>query len=51
MMPFSLMEVLDDLWFLRRIVFVLNHFLTFSKRTLMKIMTMLLSGSSGYFSE
>ena len=53
MMPYSLMEVLDDLRFLPRIngVDVGPHFLTISKRTLKQIMIMLLSGSSGYFSE
>ena len=53
MMPFSLMEVLDHLQFLPSIVLMLDHtFLyTVSKRTLKKIMIILLSGSSGYFSE
>ena len=32
MMPFSLMEVLDDLWFLRTMVLMLDHtFLLFPK--------------------
>ena len=51
MMPFSLMEVLVDLRFLARMVLMLNHtFLLFPKKTLKKIMIILLSGSSGYFS-
>ena len=52
MMPFSLMEVLGDLRFLPRMVLMLDHtFLLFPKRTLKKIKIILLSGSSGYFSE
>ena len=61
MMPFSLMEVLDDLRFLPSIVLMLDHTfllgkrrtpkLESSKRTLKKIMIILLSGCSGYFSE
>ena len=53
MMPFSSVEVLSDLRFLPRMVLidVGPHFLTIYKRTLKKIMIILLSGSSGYFSE
>ena len=52
MMPFSLMEVLGDLrFFTKNGVDVGPHFLTISKRTLRKIKIILLSGSSGYFSE
>ena len=48
----SLMEVLDDLRFwCWNGVDVGPHFLTVSKRTLKKIMIILLYGSSGYFSE
>ena len=52
MMPFSLMEELDDPRFLpiKNGVDVGPHFLTVSQRTLKKIMIILLSGSSGYFS-
>ena len=62
MMPFSLMEVLHDLRFLRRMVLMFQHhsseytgeffwyYFTVSKTTLKK-MIILLSGSSGYFSE
>ena len=51
--PFSLMEVLYDLWFLPTMVLMLAHmhYLTVSKRTLKKIMIIPPSGSSGYFSE
>ena len=52
MMPFSLMEVLGDLrFFTKNGIDVGPHFLTISKRTLKKILIILLSGSSGYFSE
>ena len=52
MMAFSLMEVLDDLRFLPRMVFMFNHtFLLFPIETLKKIMIILLSGGLGYFSE
>ena len=49
---FSLLEVLERLAiFTKNGVDVEPHFLTISKRTLKKIMIILLSGSSGYFSE
>ena len=50
MMPFSLMEVLDDLLFLPRMVLKLDHTFLVSKRTLKKTI-IILSGSSGYFSK
>ena len=48
MMPFILMEVLDDLQFSPEMVMILEHtflLLTVSKRTLKKIMIILLSGT------
>ena len=51
MMSFSLMEVLDDLWSLSRMELMLDHTFHCFQTTLKKIMIILLSGSSGYFTE
>ena len=51
MMPFSILEVLSDLQCLPRMLLMFDHtFLLFPKE-LKKIMIILLSGSSDYFSE
>ena len=50
MRPFSLKEVLDDLHFLPRMVFMLGHTFLLLKKPL-KIMIILLSISLCYFSE
>ena len=51
MMPFSLMEVLGDLQFLPRMVLMLDHTFLLFRKELKKIIIILLSCSSGYFSE